>query len=197
MSDRCDDRRDTTSPVKSAKGAPVATSEYPPFNEAVESFRGFLKNQGLPDSIRWVWREDICTRRAPGSRRSWNRWVFVNLAGDFEASLAEAYYNFGSRQNNGLALEVFCVAAGNPCCYIYMPDDETDASYRMLAGLHLKVPEKPIVAIAVTRPLLWKSLQLFIGTPNNAWINDVPRKVTVPVDLGANPLGGPSDTNNR
>jgi hypothetical protein len=73
-----------------------------------------------------------------------------------------------------MAIEVFCVAAGHPCCFVYVPEDKTDASYRMLAGLHMKVPNKPVMAVAVTHPLFWASLRLLVGTPNNAWIHDLP-----------------------
>ena len=38
------------------------------------------------------------------------------------------------------------------------------------------MPTQPVVARGVSNPLLWVALQLFIGTPNNAWICDVPRR---------------------
>lgn len=157
---------------------------FPPFGEAVESFRRFLRNQGCNDTIRWLWREDICTRRAPGSRRSWNRTVYVNLTGPSQTSLVERYYDYGVRRNLGIALEVFCIAAGNPCCIVYVPEDETDASYRMLSGLKLSVPTQPVLARGVTHPWLWASLRLLIGTPNNAWIQDVPRRMDAERTVG-------------
>ena len=57
---------------------PKSDLTYPPFGEVVESFRRFLRDQGFSDTIRWVWRENICSRRAPGSQRSCNRTVYVN-----------------------------------------------------------------------------------------------------------------------
>ena len=50
--------------------APKTEFAYPPFDETIEAFRQFLRKQGRSEEIRWLWREDICTRRAPGSRRA-------------------------------------------------------------------------------------------------------------------------------
>lgn len=155
---------------------PQHMSNCPPFAEAVQSFRRFLADQGCSDQIRWIWREDICSRRAPGSQRSWNRSVYVHLAGTSETSLVERYYNSGLNRGPGLSLEVFCVAAGLSCCFVYVPEDEEDASYRMISGLKLSVPTSPILAVAVRHSLLWMSLRLIIGTSNSTWIQDLPRK---------------------
>ncbi len=158
---------------------PKSKFVYPPFGEAIESFRRFLRDQGYSDRLRWLWREDICTRRAPGSQRSWNRRVYVNLVGPSETSLVERYYNYGVGRNLGIALEVFCIAAGHSCCFVYVPEDETDATYRMLSGLKLTIPTQPAVARGVTNPLLWTALRLFISTRHNVRIRDAPSRIDV------------------
>ena len=156
---------------------PKSKFTYPPFVEAVASFRRFLGDQGLSNAIRWLWREDICTRRAPGSRQTWNRSVYVNLSRTSDASLVERYYHYGVGRDLGLALEVFCVAAGHSCCFVYVPEDETDASYRMLAGLKLTVPTSPTMGRGIRNPLVWAVLRFFIGRSDDYWIHDVPRRI--------------------
>jgi len=156
--------------------APKTEFDYPPFGEAVESFRRFLRDQGCSDKIRWLWREDICTRRAPGSRRTWNRSVFINLAGPSDKSLVERYYKYGVNHNLGIVLEVFCLAAGYSCCFVYVPEDETDAEHRMIGGLKLNVPTQPVIARGVSNSWSWAILRLLVGTPNNSWIQDLPRR---------------------
>ena len=108
--------------------------DYPPFDEAIEIFRRFLRDQGCSDKMRWLWRADICTRRAPGSQQTWNRSVYVNLSGPSDTSLIERYYKYGVSRNLGLVLEVFCLAAGHSCCFVYVPEDTTDADDRMIGG---------------------------------------------------------------
>ncbi len=154
-------------------GESKADWTYPPFDEAVQSFRRFLKDQGVGDDIHWIWREGVCSRRAPGSRRSWDRAVYANLAGS-DSSLVERYYDHGVRRNLGVVLEVFCVADGRPCCFVFIPEDETEASNLMVAGLKLSVPTSPIPAKPITNSLLWAMLRLFVGMPSNDWINGVP-----------------------
>jgi hypothetical protein len=156
----------------------------PRFGEAIESFRRFLRDQDCSDKIRWLWREDIRTRRAPGLQRSWHRPVYVNLVDPSETSLVERYYNYGVSRNLGIVLEVFCIAAGHSCCFVYVPEDETDASYHMLSGLKLTIPAQPTVARGVTNRLLWAALRLFIGTSHNVWIRDVPNRIDAERLLG-------------
>jgi hypothetical protein len=49
-------------------------------------------------------------------------------------------YNSGQQAGLGINLNVFCIQGRRPYCYIWLPKDEEDASYRMLNGLKLSVP---------------------------------------------------------
>ena len=93
----------------------------PPFASAVDTFREFLRGQGVSDSIRWMWRDFIFTRRAPGSRKSWNRPIYLDAALTADVGDVERYYNLGVDRGLGLAVCVFCLADGAPCCYVYLP----------------------------------------------------------------------------
>jgi hypothetical protein len=40
-----------------------ATSDLPPFAEAVAEFSAFLRHEGAPEQVRWVFREDVTSYR--------------------------------------------------------------------------------------------------------------------------------------
>jgi hypothetical protein len=150
----------------------------PPFASAVETFRQFLRTQANIETIRWIWREDVFTRRAPGSHRSWTRPIYVNLTAASDESLVERYYQIGVQRGLGVALCVLCIVRGRACCHIYIPDDQIDAEQRMMMGsLKFQVPSPPPIAAIAGSPV-WRFFhRLLIGAPNNAWINDVPSRI--------------------
>lgn len=121
-------------------------------------------------------REHLCTRRAPGCRRSSRRAIYINLSGTSETSLVEHYYDYGVRRDRGVALEIFCVAADDPCCFVYLFEDETDGSYRMVRDLKISVPAHPAVAKVIRNSLQWAFLQRFVGVPDAYPVRDVPRR---------------------
>jgi hypothetical protein len=150
----------------------------PLFASAVETLRQFLRAQANTNSIRWIWREDVFTRRAPGSCRSWVRPIYVNITAKSDERLVGGYYQHGVDKGLGVALCVLCIVAGHACCYIYIPENQTDAEYRMMSGLlKCQIPSPPPIA-AIARNPLWRFFYRFlIGVPNNAWINDVPSRI--------------------
>lgn len=146
----------------------------PPFASAVESFSAFLRHENASDSIRWIWRDFIYTRRAPGSRRSWTRTIYIDGKRSADLADVERYYNRGIDRGMGIALCVFCLTDGIPCCYIYVPKDETDASCRMMTSLKCQLPIPPPTAKLVRNPFLRSALRLFLRPSAISWIGDVP-----------------------
>ncbi len=146
----------------------------PPFPSAVETFRSFLRGEGISDSIRWIWRDSIYTRRAPGSQRSWTRPIYLDERLTANLDDVERYYELGLDRGLGIALCVFCIAEDEPCCYIYIPSGETDASYRMMTSLKCQIPTSPPTALVVRHPVHRAILRWLVGVPDNSWINDVP-----------------------
>jgi hypothetical protein len=166
--------------------------KYPPFASAVDTFRQFLRSQVNSDVIRWIWREDVLTRRAPGSQSSWTRPIYVEPAAASNESLVEQYYHIGVQRGFGVALCVLCIAAGQACCYIYIPDDEKDAEYRLMTGsVKFQIPSPPPTATIAGSPVWRFFLRRCIGTPDNNWINDVPSRISAARLLVAE--GGPAN----
>lgn len=149
----------------------------PPFDSAVDTFRSFLRGEGVSDSIRWIWRDFIYTRRAPGSRKSWTRPIYLDGKQSAEIEDVERYYNRGIDRGLGIALCVFCIADGTPCCYVYVPEDEADASYRMMTSLKCQLPTPAPTARVVANPLHRAMLRLFLRPSCNSWIKNVPSLV--------------------
>ena len=146
----------------------------PPFASAVDTFRVFLRGEGVSDSIRWIWRDFIYTRRAPGSRHSWTRPIYLDGRQSADIVDVERYYDRGIDRGLGIALRVFCVADGSPCCYIYVPEDETDAEYRMMTSLKCWLPTPPPTAKLICNSIHRAVLRLFLRPSVNSWIEDVP-----------------------
>jgi len=120
----------------------------PVFGEAVRQFGGFLAGQGRSSDLLWVFREDVCWR---------NQQLLVKIpAPEENARHVESLYNLGVNRGLGVRLDVLCLLGSHPCCYVWLPSDEEDASYAMLSGLKLSVPTEPMVAQAVESALLWR-----------------------------------------
>jgi len=148
----------------------------PPFSDAVDEFRGFLRSQGVCDSIRWIWRDAIISRRCPGTPRSANRRIFIDSARVANSVDIERYYNIGVSRGLGIALLVFCIADGVPYCYVDLPKDETEACNRMISSLKLSIPDPPPTACLIRNSLFAAILRFSIRTPKSASItNMVPR----------------------
>ena len=146
----------------------------PSFASAADTFRAFLRGEGVSDSIRWIWRDFIYTRRTPSSQRSWMRRIYLDGQQSAEIVDVERYYNRGIDRGLGIALCVFCIADDVPCCYVYVPADETDASYRMMTSLKCQLPTPAPTARLVRNRLRRAVLRLLLRPPDSSWINDIP-----------------------
>src|SRR5579872_2159334 len=146
----------------------MTTSNCPPFAEALDRFRTFLVGLGLNSDLRWIFREDVVER----GRRTYIRCPLPN-----DLTTVETLYERGLRHGLGIHLSVFCILAGNPCCYVWLPKDEEDASYRMLSGLKLSGPPMSDrrKVIAVTSRIRWGWLKWREWSPPGAsWADQIP-----------------------
>jgi hypothetical protein len=110
----------------------------PPFDEAIETFSGFLRSRGVSDSLQWLWRDAIISRRGSGSQRSANRPIYLDASRLAAESEIRKYYDVGVTRNLGIALSVFCIADGLPYCYVDLPENQTDAECKMMGWLNAR-----------------------------------------------------------
>lgn len=125
---------------------------YPPFLEAIESFRKFLMEQGQTDKIIWIDVEDVVLV---------NYKIWINKI-DFAKNYykAEEKYNLGTNKMLGIELSAICRLGDNICCYVFVPNDKEDAlNHLMLGNLKLAVPQKLPVAKQVWFSWQWKLLK--------------------------------------
>lgn len=151
--------------------------DSPPFDAAVSTFRSLLRQQGISDDLRWIWRDAIISRRCPGSRESASRRIFIDGNALAEDDSIRDYYAAGVDRKLGIDLRVFCVAAGVPLCYIHLPEDKTAADYAMMTALKCSIPTPCPTAIFVESRVVAMVLRFIVRVPMNAWLtNEVPRR---------------------
>ncbi|QDV86047.1 hypothetical protein [Stieleria magnilauensis] len=122
----------------------------PPFTDAEITLREFLGRERLPDTLRWIWRDSIISRRGSGTKRRANRRIFIDATRLANLTEVKRYYDAGVRQGLGLALSVFCLAGGWSCCYVDVPEDDLAAEYRMMTSLRCSIPTPIPVAKLIT-----------------------------------------------
>lgn len=150
-------------------------SDSPPFDEAVATFRNFLRQQDTSDDVHWIWRDAIISRRGSGSRKIANRKILIDRSALADDHSIRKYYATGVKRGLGIALCVFCMAEGAPLCYIYIPEDKTAAEYAMMSSLKCSIPTPCPVATFVNTRFVAAILRLFVRTSKSAWIvNEVP-----------------------
>lgn len=119
----------------SVKNRPsLSCPDLPPFTDAAEQFRSFIDSQGHDADIAWIFRQDVVELGGQ---------IFVRQPLLNNESLVEAKYEEGVERGLGVSLQVFCWLDGRPLCYIWLPEDQVDADYRMLSGLKMSVPADP------------------------------------------------------
>jgi hypothetical protein len=128
--------------------APTSTlPDVPPFARAVEQLQEFLGNQGVLRPPVWVFREDVVSVK-------WRIWVRTPLPSQNTAR-AEALYEQARTRGLGVVLEVLCLLDLEPYCFVWWPRDAEEASYRMVAGLKLKIPIPLLAAESVSNAFEW------------------------------------------
>ncbi len=144
----------------------------PPFNDAVSTFRDFLRSQNLSDNLRWIWRNSIISRRGVGSRYLATRPIYIDNTQLAAESDIRCCYQTGVDRELGIRLAVFCIADGDPYCYIELPEDEAHASSMMMASLKCSLPDPPPTATIVRSAFFARFMRLFIRMPQSSWANE-------------------------
>lgn len=145
----------------------------PDFDTAVERFKGFLVQQCLGTDILWIFREDAAAVKRGIS-------VKVPLLAENE-SLARRYYSYGQERGLGLCIQMLCVLESRPCCFIWVPTDQTDAGCAMISGLKMSIPVERINARAVRSSCIWKIRRHLAKRSNMQWILDqLPARADIP-----------------
>ena len=131
--------------------------QVPTFGDAAKQLRDFLVGQSISSELLWVFREDVVWRK---------RRILVREplpAGNVK--LAESLYGEGRRRDLGIRLEVLCLLDSRPCCYVWLPQDQTDAEYALLlmSKFIISVPTDLRNAESVRNPLAWRWHKLFEG----------------------------------
>ncbi len=128
-------------------------NQTPPFDESLVAFMNALDVHGFSTDLLWVFREDVtnCMR---------DYWIrepvpFAN------STLARDYFEYGRRQGRGVTMEVACRLAGRSVCYVWVPEDDEDASYSMQRPIKLLMPVEPVEGFLVQSGLRWWWLQWY------------------------------------
>jgi hypothetical protein len=112
----------------------------PPFSEALKVFTNFLRKHKVSDTVRWIWREAIISRMATGTQHSYSLPIYLDAARLADEVDIESYYNVGVGRGFGITLSVFCIADGIPYCFVDLPENESDADYKMMSTLKCSMP---------------------------------------------------------
>ena len=132
-------------------------TEVPALPNAVRQCQDFLTGQNISPALLWVFREDVVWRK---------RRILVKepLPAENERRV-ESLYESGRRRDLGIRLEVLCLLGSRPCCYVWLPKDQTDAEYALLlmSKLIISVPTDLRAAESVKNPLAWRWQRLVEG----------------------------------
>jgi len=141
----------------------------PAFDHAIDSFELFLTEQGQSGNVLWIFRENI----------TWHGGkFFVKFPlSEENRSLVAQLYKRGCERGLGVLIDMFCLVSSQPCCYIWLPQNERDAELALLAGLKLSAPSKPQVAQPVFSDALWR-FHTWLGRRSGAerWLDRLPRR---------------------
>ena len=146
-----------------------ANPALPPFTEAVAKFAAFLEREGAPAQLLWVDREDVTSHR---------RQIWVRIGDAMEAvRRAEARYEAGRERGLGVSLRAVCKVGAATACYVWVPKDETDASYAMQPrSLKCQVPV-PLISASVVRSSIYWRLRRALNALRqfgNSLVNELP-----------------------
>jgi hypothetical protein len=100
------------------------------FLEAKTYFQTFLSDNNLPTDLIWLFYEDLYWQY---------KYYFANSKSITEnEQLAEKLFELGKRRNFGIEILAFCEFGAQVGCYIFLPEDDTEAMHRMMAKEHIK-----------------------------------------------------------
>ncbi|MDH3972718.1 MAG: hypothetical protein OEV42_00445 [Deltaproteobacteria bacterium] len=98
--------------------------ECPTFENAIQSFEGFLKSENKSQAIQWLFREDITTYKL-------KMWIKIPY---FENhwEVAKKIYQLGLDRGFGIRIIQIGSINNDSLCYIWLPQDELDMDQSMM-----------------------------------------------------------------
>jgi len=148
----------------------ISVHDVPPFAEASARMSAFLRGQGAPESIVWVFREEVTSFRR-------QVWVRAGARREAQSAAAEACFEKGRERGLGVAIRGVCQVEGATACYVWVPKDSTEAEYALQPpSLKLAVPTPLVKARIVRSALRWRWLRWLNASPpvGDALIGEVP-----------------------
>lgn len=130
------------------------------FELAVEQFREFLADNGLPTELLWVFKEDVFCKN--GDTYGTDFWLKLPLPDENE-KIAKTLFKIGKTRDLGIAISGYARCEGKICCGLILPLNEEEFGYMMMSKQYMKytfvidMPE----AKAVKSTLKWKMFSLF------------------------------------
>ena len=103
----------------------------PEFKEAVAHFQRFLASQNRPTTVQWVFRDDLLAFRGSLNLRT-------RVPNDQSAEAARVF-EVGRQRGLGVSLEALASDEQRTYAFVFVPEDQTDAAYRLMCGNHIKV----------------------------------------------------------
>lgn len=123
------------------------------FSADVARFREFLRKEGRPDRVEWIFRDDV-------AQVGGHDFIHLPLPPDNERA-AELLHELGVKRGLGLAIYAFGHAAAVTYAYVAVPADQTDAEYKMIGnGTKLGMPERQKAVREVGGPVRWWLVKL-------------------------------------
>jgi hypothetical protein len=142
------------------------------FEQAEALFKIFLKDNNISTNLHWIFREDI-------EAESWNSAIMRTPLPPENRELTKQYFELGKKRNLGVAITTLSTLNGEPCCFIVLPEDDTDAQYRLMGNRYIKFSFSVVLRDArpIRNPIIWYFKQFFRrrgGRPY--WVDDIPSR---------------------
>jgi len=124
------------------------------FFQATENFREFLRREGRPERIEWIFREDVSEI---------GRVKFIRVpppAGNAQA--AERLYLLGAERGLGISIEALTHTDEITYAWVFVPTDATNAECSLVGGEHLKLamPRECVPPREVNNSMSWWLVRL-------------------------------------
>ena len=131
------------------------------FEQAKQEFTSFLVQNGLDQTILWVFTEDVYSWKT--DKYSKEFWLKLPLPVDNE-EFARRHFEFGKEQGFGICLTAFASCSDGLCCSFIVPADDLDAQYLLMGPEHIKYSfinrDMPVAKVIRSR-FLWTVLGMF------------------------------------
>jgi hypothetical protein len=140
------------------------------FPEAKTDLQTFLSKNDQPTDLVWVFYEDVYWR---------NEQFFINSKSIAEnEKLAEKLFELGKKRNFGIEIMAFCELGSQVGCYIFLPEDNTEAMHRLMSDKYIKYGfQNPLKkAILSKNVFLWKLFSFFNSRNTSKFGENLPAK---------------------